>query len=52
MLLYFWKNACLLQKTQKGAKVGGEVGENQLSCIFPKIGSLDFFGILHKVRGH
>ena len=37
---------------QKGAKVGGAVGENQLFCILLKIGSLDFFDILHKVREH
>ena len=39
------------QKGQKGAKVGGAVGKNQLFCILLKIGSLDFFDILHKVRG-
>jgi len=37
---------------QKGAKVGRAVGENQLFCVLLKIGSLDFFDILHKVRGH
>ena len=52
MLLLFWKNAYLPQKGQKGAKVGGAVGENQLLCILLKIVSLDFFDILHKVRGH
>ena len=40
------------QKGQKGAKVGGAVGENQLFSILLKIVSLDFFDILHKVRGH
>ena len=40
------------QKGQKGAKVGGAVGKNQLFCILLNIGSLDFFDILHKVRGH
>jgi len=37
---------------QKGAKVGGAVRKNQLFCILLKIGSLDFFNILYKVRGH
>ena len=32
--------------------MGGAVGQNQLFCIFLKIDSLDFFDILHKVRGH
>jgi hypothetical protein len=40
------------EKGQKGAKVGGAVGKNQLFCILFKIGSLDFFHILHKVREH
>jgi len=40
------------QKGQKGAKVGGAVGKNQLFCILLKIGSLDFFNILYNVRGH
>ena len=40
------------EKGQKGAKVGRAVGKNQLFCILFKIGSLDFFHILHKVRGH
>jgi len=40
------------QKGQKGAKVGGAVGKNQLFCILLKIGSLVFFDILHKVRNH
>ena len=40
------------EKGQKGAKVGGAVGKNQLFCILFKIGSLDFFLILHEVRGH
>ena len=40
------------QKGQKGAKVGGAVGENQLFCILLKIGLLDFLNILYKVRGH
>ena len=39
------------QKVQKGAKVGGAAGKNHLFCILLKIGSLDFFDILHKVRG-
>ena len=38
------------QKGQKGAKVGGAVGKNQLFCILLKIGSLDFFNILNKVK--
>jgi hypothetical protein len=40
------------EKGQKGGKVGRAVGKNQLFCILFKIGSLDFFHILHKVRGH
>ena len=41
------------KKGQKGVKVGiGAVRQNQLFCILLKIGSLDFFDILHKVRGH
>ena len=32
--------------------MGGAVGKNQRFCILLKIGSLDFFHILHKVRGH
>ena len=41
------------KKGQKGVKVGiGAVGQNQLFCILLKIGSLFFFDILHKVRGH
>ena len=39
------------EKGQKGAKVARAVGKNQLFCIFLKIGSLDFFDILHEVRG-
>ena len=39
------------EKRQKGAKVGGAVEKNQLFCILFKIGSLDFFHILHKVEG-
>jgi len=48
-LSLLWKNAYL---PPKRAKVGGAVGKNQLFCILLKIGSLDFFDILHKVRGH
>ena len=40
------------EKGQKGAKVGGAVGQNQLFCILLNIGSLDFFDILHEVRDH
>ena len=40
------------QKGQKGAKVGRAVGQNQHFCILFKIGSLNVFDILHKVRGH
>ena len=36
------------QKGQKDAEVGGADGQNQLFCILLKIGSLDFFDILHK----
>ena len=50
MLSLFWKNACLPQKRQEGAKVGRAVGQNQLFCILFKIGSVDFFDILHKVK--
>ena len=35
------------EKGQKGEKVGRPVGQNQLFCILLKIGSLDFFDILH-----
>ena len=37
---------------EKGAKVGGAVGQNQLFCILLDIGTLDFFDILHEVRDH
>jgi len=40
------------QQGQKGTKVGRAVGENQLFCILLKIGSLDFFDILHEVKRH
>ena len=40
------------EKVQKGAKVGGAVGQNQLFCILLKIASLDFFHILHEVIDH
>ena len=40
------------EKGQKEAKVGGAVGKNQLFCILFKIGSLEFFDILHEVRDH
>jgi len=52
MLSLFWKNARFPQKGQNGAKVGGAVGKNQLFCILLKIGSLDFFDILHEVKRH
>ena len=38
------------EKVQKGAKVGGAVGQNQFFCILLNIGSLNFFNILHEVR--
>ena len=40
------------EKDQKGAKVGGAVGKNQLFCILLKIDSFDFVDILHEVRDH
>ena len=40
------------EKGQKGAKVGGAVGQNQLFSILLNIGSLHFFDILHEVRDH
>ena len=40
------------KKGKKGAKMGGTVGKNLLFCILLKIGSLDFFDILHEVKGH
>ena len=40
------------EKGQKGAKVGGAVGQNHFFCILLNIGSLDFFDILHEVRDH
>ena len=40
------------EKWQKGAKVGGAVGQNKLFCILLKIDSFDFFDILHNVRDH
>ena len=52
MLSLFWKNARFPKKGQNGAKVGGAVGKNQLFCILLKIGSLDFFDILHEVKRH
>ena len=53
MLSLFWKNASFSKKKgQNGAKVGGAVGKNQLFYILLKIGSLDFFDILHEVRDH
>ena len=38
------------EKGQKGGKVCGAVGQNQLFCILLNIGRLDFFDILHEVR--
>ena len=52
MLSFFCKNAFLPEKGQKGAKVGGAVGQNQLLCILLNIGSLDFFDILNEVRDY
>ena len=40
------------KKGQKGAKVGGAVGKNNIFCILLKIGSLDYFDILHELRDH
>ena len=40
------------EKGQKGAKVGGAGGKNQLFCLLFKIGSFIFFHILHKVSRH
>ena len=41
------------EKVQKGTKVSGAVGQNQLFLyIALKIDSFDFFDILHKVRDH
>ena len=40
------------EKGQKGGKVGGAVGKNQLFCILFNIGSLDFYDILLEVRDH
>ena len=51
-LSLLWKMPICPQKGQKGAKVGGAVGKNQLFCILLKISSLDFFDILHEVRDH
>ena len=42
----------LHEKGQKGAKVGGAVGQNNFFCILFNIGSLDFYDILHEVRDH
>ena len=52
MMSFFYKNVFFPEKGQTGAKVGGAVGKNQLFCILFKIGSLNVFHILHKVRGH
>ena len=52
MLPLFWKNARFLKQVQNGAKVGRALGQNQLFCILLKIGSFDFFDILHKFRGY
>ena len=49
---HIWENSRSRDLRQKGPKVGGAVGKNQLFCILLKIVSLDFFHILHKVRGH
>ena len=51
MLSLFWKNARFPKKGQNGAKVGRAVGKNHFFCILLKIGSLDFFDILHQVKG-
>ena len=42
MMSLFWKNRICPKKGQKGAKVGGAVGKNQLYI----------FDILHEVKGH
>jgi hypothetical protein len=52
LLSLFWNNAFLPKKGQKGSKVGGAVGKNELFCILLKIDSFDFFDILHEVRNH
>ena len=51
MLSLLWKMPICPQKVQKGAKVGKAVGKSQLFCILLKVGSLDFFDILHEVKG-
>ena len=52
MLSCFYKYAFLARKRAKRHKSGRAVGKNQLFCLLFKIGSLIFFHILHKVRGH
>ena len=52
MMSLFWKNARFPKKGQNGEKVGRAFGKNQLFCILLKIGPLDFFDILHEVKGH
>ena len=49
---HIWENSRSLDLGQKGPKVGGAVGINQLFCILLNIGSLHFFDILHEVRDH
>ena len=49
---HIWENSSSRDLGQKVPKVGRAVGKNQLFCILFKIGSLYFFHILHKVRGH
>ena len=48
MLSLLWKMPIC---PQKGAKVGKAVGKSQLFCILLKVGSSDFFDILHEVKG-
>ena len=42
-LSLLWKMSICPQKGQKGAKMGGAVGKNNLFCILLKFGSLFFF---------
>ena len=52
MVSLSWKNTYLTQKRTKRVKSGWGSWKKNIFCILLKIGSLDFFNILHKVRGH
>ena len=52
LLSLFWKMPFSPQKGQKEQKWAERaVGQNQLFCILLNIGTLDFFDILHELKG-